>query len=273
MNDRDTVAGYIDVWREVADDNVAFLRTLGPADWTLPTDLPGWNVRYVAAHLAHLESVLAGNPQAEVDVPDLPHVKGAMNVFTESGPLARADWTTGEIIDELQASVAARHEALLARMPMDPAAPGDGFASLLGWTQGTLLANRVTDQWMHQQDIRRAIGRPGGLGGRGGAHVLGVFSRGLGYVVGKQVRPTAGTSVVIEVAGEHSSTLAVQVGDDGRAHTVEAVPADPTTHISMSFESYVILSGGRRPPAMVEAAIAGDQALGNAVLAALAVTP
>ena len=43
------------------------LRELDPDDWAKPTDLPGWNVRYIAAHLAHLESELAGNL---ADAPD-----------------------------------------------------------------------------------------------------------------------------------------------------------------------------------------------------------
>ena len=50
-------------------DVVALLRSLDEDDWSRPTDCPGWDVKAVAAHLAHLESVLAGRPQDHVEVP------------------------------------------------------------------------------------------------------------------------------------------------------------------------------------------------------------
>jgi uncharacterized protein (TIGR03083 family) len=273
MSDADRLQGYIDVWWSVVGENVALLRELDPDDWDKPTDLPGWNVRYVAAHLAHLESVLAGNPQAQVDVPPAPHIKGPMNVFTESGPLARADWPTDQIIDEIESSAAKRREALRTLMPVDPAAPGDGFAGQIGWTWETLLSNRATDQWMHQQDIRRAVNRPGGLSGPGAAHALRAYSRALPFVLGKRVGPPAGTTVVLDITGEQPATLAAEMGDDGRGAMLDAPPPEPTTHITMDFETFAILAGGRRTPEQVATTVTGDAGLAAALLADFAVTP
>lgn len=273
MGEADRLQEYIDVWWLVVAENVDLLRSLDPADWTKPTDLPGWNVRYVAAHMAHLESELAGNPQAHVDVPPADHIKGPMGVFTESGALARADWSTDEIIGDLESSAAKRRDVLAAMMPLDPKAPGDGFATAIGWTWSMLLSNRGLDQWMHQQDIRRAVGRPGGLSGPGGAHVLGSFARGLPFVVGKRIGPPAGTTVVVEITGDQRATLSVRMGDDGRATVLDTPPDDPTTRITLDFEGFIILSGGRRTPDRVPATVTGDTALGNAVLANLSVTP
>jgi uncharacterized protein (TIGR03083 family) len=273
MSEADRLQQYIDLWRVMVAENVALLRGLDADDWAKPTDLPGWNVRYIAAHLAHLESELAGNPQTSVDVPEAPHIKGPMNVFTESGPLARADWTTGEIIDEIESSAAKRDDLLRAMMPLDPKAPGDGFAVLAGWDWATLLSNRAVDQWMHQQDIRRAVDKPGGLAGPGGAHALAVFSRGLPYVVGKRIAPPPGTAVVLDITGEQPATLAATVGDDGRAGRPDTIPDDPTVHIGMAFETFIVLSGGRRTPEQVATTVSGDAELGNDVLANLAVTP
>lgn len=273
MSDAERLQRYIDVWRLIVAENVALLRDLDPDDWARPTDLPGWNVRYIAAHLAHLDSALAGNPQQQVDVPEAPHIKSPMGVFTESGPLARADWTTEEIIDEMESSAAKRAEALRTLMPVDPTAPGDGFAAVVGWSWETLLSNRVLDVWMHQQDIRRAVARPGGLIGPGGAHALALFSRSIPYVVGKRVAPPPGTSVTLDITGEHAATLAVAVGVDGRAALLDVAPADATVHLDMDFERFIILSGGRRTPDQVPVTVTGDTELGRAVLANLAVTP
>ncbi len=272
MSEADRLQQYIDLWRVMVAENVALLRELDADDWAKPTDLPGWNVRYIAAHLAHLESELAGNPQKSVDVPEAPHIKGPMNVFTESGPLARAAWTTDAVIEEIESSAAKRDDHLRAMMPLDPTAPGDGFAALAGWNWSTLLSNRAVDQWMHQQDIRRAVGKPGGLAGPGGGHALAVFSRGLTFVVGKRVAPPPGTTVVLDITGEHPATLAAMVGDDGRAARPDTIPADPTARIGMDFETFIVLSGGRRTPEQVTTAISGDTELANDVLANLAVT-
>lgn len=272
MNDAHPLQEHIDLWHQVVGENVTLLRELDPEDWTKPTDLPGWNVRYIAAHMAHLESDLAGNPQTPVDVPEAPHIKSPMGIFTESGPLARADWSTDQIIDEFASSAAKRHEALVAMMPLDPKAPGDGIARLAGWNWETLLGNRVFDLWTHQQDIRRAVNRPGGLAGPGGAHGLRHLGRSLPFVLGKKVGAPAGTSVVLEITGEHPATLAAAVGDDGRATPVDP-PSDPTARIGMDFETFMILASGRRSPDQVTTTVAGDAALAQVVLANLAVTP
>jgi uncharacterized protein (TIGR03083 family) len=272
MSDANTLQEHIDLWHQIVTENVALLRELDPADWSKPTDLPGWNVRYVAAHMAHLESDLAGNPQAQVDVPEAPHITSPMGVFTESGPLARASWSTDQIIDEFESSAAKRHEALLAMMPLDPKAPGDGFARLAGWNWETLLGNRVFDLWTHQQDIRRAVDRPGGLAGPGGAHGLRHLGRSLPFVLGKKVGAPAGTSVVLDITGEHPAVLAAAVGDDGRATSISP-PSDPTTGIAMNFETFMILASGRRSPDQVTTTTSGDSDLAAAVLANLAVTP
>jgi uncharacterized protein (TIGR03083 family) len=271
MSGSEQLLGFIDRWREVVAENVDLLRSLGPADWDKPTDLPGWNVRAVASHLAHLESELAGNPQAQVEVPPADHVTSPMSVFTESGVLARADWTTEQIIDDLESSAAKRHEALLALMPLDPQATADGFAGPAGWTWATLLSNRVIDQWMHEQDIRRAVDRPGGLTSGPAAHTFGVFARGFPFVIGKRVQPPIGTTVVLDITGEHPTTLAAAVGEDGRASRLES-PSDPTARIGMDFETYIVRSGGRRRPDQVSVTIDGDTELGEAVVANLAVT-
>ncbi|HET7735462.1 MAG TPA: maleylpyruvate isomerase family mycothiol-dependent enzyme [Nocardioidaceae bacterium] len=264
---------HIETWRQVVAENVALLRELDASDWERPTDLPGWNVRAVAAHLAHLESDLAGNPQTPVEVPDAPHVVGLMGQYTEGGPLARADWTTEQIIDELESSAAKRHQDLLAKLPLNPKESADGFAGLIGWNWATLLSNRPLDQWMHQQDIRRAVDRPGGLDSPGAAHVLGVFTKSLPYVIAKKAGAAPGTTVVVEVTGQHATTLVAAVGEDGRGALLPEAPADPSVRLTMDFETFMILSGGRRTPEQVSVTVEGDQSLGAQVLANLGVTP
>jgi uncharacterized protein (TIGR03083 family) len=273
QTDEARLGGYVDAWERAVEDVVALLRSLAPEDWSRPTDLPGWDVRAVAAHLAHLESELAGNEQTPVEVPELAHVTSPLAVYTEMGPLARASWAPVQIIDELESSAEARLEALRADPPTDsklvPAiTPGN-----IGWSWETLLSNRPLDVWMHEQDIRRAVGRPGGLDSPAAAHTAGVFARGLGFVVGKRVAPAPGTTVVLDVAGPHPVHTAVGVGDDGRGTTLAFDPQDPTVTLRMDLETFILLAGGRVAPSDVRVEVEGNQELGAQVIAAMAVTP
>jgi uncharacterized protein (TIGR03083 family) len=263
----------VEVWHGAALDALALLRQLDAADWSRPTDLPGWDVRAVAAHLAHLESELAGNPQQHVEVPEASHIRGLMGQFTEAGPLARAGWTPEQVIDELESSVRARYERLRSDPPTDPKATATGFAALLGWSWETLLTNRPLDVWMHEQDIRRATGRPGNLDSPAATHVGSVFARSLPFVLGKKVGAAPGTTVVVEVTGAHRRVLAATVGDDGRGAPLEQAPDEPTARVALDFESWILLAGGRRTADDVELTVTGDETLGRLLAERLAVTP
>ncbi len=271
-DDRTRLWGFVETWRHSIDDVVALLHSLGPEDWARPTDLPGWDVRAVAAHLAHLESELAGNRQERVEVPELAHVRSPMSRYTERGPLARAGWAPERIVTELASSVAARHAQLVADPPTDGSAAPPRTPGGIGWDWQTLLSNRCLDVWMHEQDIRRAVGRPGNLDTPGARHVVGVFTRALPYVVGKRVSPPAGTTVVWEVTGPLEGRFGVAMGDDGRAAHVPP-PEHPDVRLRMDTEAFVVLGGGRRSPRDVAVAVAGDRELGDRVLEAMAVTP
>jgi len=123
---------------------------------------------------------------------------------------------------------------------------------------------------MHEQDIRRAIVLPGGYGTLTAAHTIGVLGGGLGMVIGKRVKPPEGTTVQLDVPATDSSWhLAVR---EGRA--VEEPPTSPAdVQLTFTPEDFVVLAGGRRTPDHTNVQIAGDQELGRAILAALAITP
>ncbi|WP_370288869.1 maleylpyruvate isomerase family mycothiol-dependent enzyme [Nocardioides sp.] len=270
MSDRDLLAGYIDTWWSAVGDFVDVLDQLGPADWARPTDLPGWDVKAVASHTAHLESLLAGGPDEQADIGDPPHVTSPMGQFTEIGVVTRRDRDPAEIVEEIRRVTAARHEALRADPPTDGAAPAPGLFGMIGWNQRTLLRNRPLDVWMHEQDVRRAVGLPGGIDTPGGQHTADYLSEGFGFVVGKRVKPEPGTTAVLAVEG--SAPVAVVVGDDRRASALADVPAEPTVRLTMSREVFILRAGGRRPDA-APVQVDGDSGLAERILAELATTP
>ena len=264
------LAQLVEIWHRACNDFVALARGIPREQWDLPTDLDGWTVKDIVAHTAHLEAVLAGTPEETVEVPDAPHVKGLMGYYTEQGVIARRDRDMESLVDEIERAVATRYAALEAEPPTDPAAAPPRTPGGAPWDNQTLLSNRPLDVWVHEQDIRRAIGRPGGYDSPVATHVVHVFGRALPMVVGKRVAPPAGTTVCLAVpdAGLRST---VRVGDDGRASQVD--DQTPATTVTLSPQDFVVLCGGRRPPDSAQARIEGDEDLGRRVLAAMAVTP
>jgi uncharacterized protein (TIGR03083 family) len=272
-SDQERLSGYVASWRSAVDDVVDLLRSLDESAWSRPTDLPGWDVKGVACHLAHIESDLAGVKQKRVDLPDLPHLTAPTSRFTELGLVARADLSPAEIVDELEECARSRHEQLLAGPPTDGRGTPPRTPGKIGWDWETLLSNRVVDVWMHEQDVRRAVGRPGGMTSPAAAYTIATFARAFPFVVGKLVAPPAGTTVVLDVRGVSPVHLAVEVDDSGRATPLTTDPEQPTVTLRMDVETFTLLCGGRRPVSELPVEVAGDEGLGDKVLEAMAVTP
>lgn len=271
MSDAQRLTGLIDVWWQAVEDFTTLLEQVPEEEWSTPTDLPGWRVHDVAAHVAHLESLLAGAEHEEVDIGEPAHVTGLLGQFTEQGVVARRDHGADDLINEIRESATTRHTALLADPPDDGAAPAPGVFGLLGWSTETLLRNRPLDVWMHEQDVRRAVGRPGNLDSPAAVHTADYLAESLGYVLGKKLAAPAGTSVVLEISGH--APHAVAIGEDGRGHRLEEPPAEPTARLATDREAFILLAGGRRPVEPGAVTVTGDTGLGQRVLEQLAVTP
>jgi uncharacterized protein (TIGR03083 family) len=271
MNDASRLAELIETWRQAIAEFVALARDIPEDQWHLPTDLEGWSVKDNVAHTAHLESVLAGGPEETGPAPEAEHVKNLSGLYTEQGVASRRDRDMTELADEIEQASATRHAALQADPPTDGTAPPPKTPGDVGWTTERLLINRPVDVWMHEQDIRRAIGRPGGFDTPAARHTIATFGQALPMVVGKRVAPPAGTTVRVDVPDADQSWT-VLVSDDGRASLVDPVE-EPSVRITLGAEDFVVLAGGRRGLDAASPKIEGDAELGRAVLSQLAVTP
>ncbi|QZY28944.1 maleylpyruvate isomerase family mycothiol-dependent enzyme [Nocardioides coralli] len=259
------------LWWRAIDDYTTLLEQLSPEDWRRPTDLAGWDVFCVAAHVAHLEAMQAGNPHEETEIGEPPHVRGLMGTFTEQGVVARRDRTPDELITETRSCATTRHTQLLAEAPTDGTVAAPGVFGLIGWNLEQLLRNRPLDVWMHEQDIRRATDRRGNLESPAAVHTADYLAESLGFVLAKRVGAPAGTTVVLEVAGHPA--YAAEVGEDGRGRMLPESPDQPRARLATSRETFVLLAGGRRPELADTVSISGDEELGRAIVANLAVTP
>jgi uncharacterized protein (TIGR03083 family) len=252
-------------WRVLSD----VCTGLTEAQWKAPTDLPGWSVQDVLAHVIGTERHLQGLAPADPPPGPAPtHVRNPMGEFNESEVAARRSRPGVEVLAEWDELRELRRTTLEAAGPdyfaqpmLTPTGPG---------TMTDFLAVRILDCWVHEQDIRRAISAPGGLDTPGAEHTIDRLLRALPMVVGKRAACPEGDAVVVELTGPVTRRVTCEV-TDGRAHFVDAASSTPHTTIVMDSECYVLLTTGRRTADQVSGrvTITGDRQLAGRVVAGL----
>jgi uncharacterized protein (TIGR03083 family) len=246
------------------------LVSLTPEQWKLPTALPMWDVQANVAHVIGTEAMLLGEPSPTVDVDPagLPHIRNDIAAFNEVWVIALASASPSEMIDAYRERVVARLSELRG-LPAEAWA-ADSFTPAGPDTYGRFMRIRVMDCWMHEQDIREAVGMAGHDDG-GAAVDLAVdeMTSALGFVVGKRAGAPDGSSVTFDLTG--ASGRAIHVLVEGRATVVDSLPGGgpATVTLRMPVLRFSRLAGGRSHDVSgVE--VEGDEALGRQVLSNLA---
>lgn len=253
------------------DALVALAVEMDGADWRQSTDLPGWTVKDIYAHIVGTESMLLGRPTPDVSLPpNLPHVRNDMGRFNETWVLSYSERSGSELLGDLGEVVTERRSALAQ---MDQAA-----FDALAWTPagedtyGRYMRIRVMDQWFHEQDVREAIGRPGHLDGLAPQVVLDEITAAIGYVVGKKAALPSGTTARIDLKGPMSHRWDIEVGE--KARVVDWMSGEPDLIVTMPGATFCRVVGGRRPwdhPWVRSATVTeGDHELAEQVLSNLA---
>jgi uncharacterized protein (TIGR03083 family) len=139
-------------------------------------------------------------------------------------------------------------------------------------TYARFMQIRVFDCWMHEQDIRVALDRPGHETGPAAEESLAEIIRALGYIVGKRGRAPDGSSITITLTGPIHRVLHVVV--DGRARVVDSLDGPPTAGVALSSSLFLRLAGGRLDPhaALDCIELTGDQELATRIATNLAFT-
>jgi uncharacterized protein (TIGR03083 family) len=270
MADRVCIDQLAEIWRSTA----AACEGLSPEQWETMTDCPGWTVRDQLSHVVGTESSLLGRPSPAPAPAGLAHVHNAMGELNEAWVEARRRLPGEKVLAEFQEVTGARIAALRAMTDEELEA---GTPSPLGVVPyATFMDVRVMDCWTHEQDIRRALGRPGHLEGAAPTAAIWRLVSSLGYVVGKRVGAPEGTTVVLELAPHSAVSTVAVVVRDGRAQPTDP-PADPAVRITTDPETYARLAAGRwtGDHAVAEGRVAfkGDEALGRQVVDSLSITP
>jgi uncharacterized protein (TIGR03083 family) len=245
---------------------------LSATEWGLPTECPGWDVKDQLSHLIGVERSLLGEPAPDWDGPLGPHVKNPAGAMNEPwvavrrplpGPRVRAEFV--EVTGARLAQLGERTEEEWAVVGWSPV--GDV-------PYAVFMEVRAFDSWVHEQDVRHALDRPGGGGNGASALSLDRVQGAMPFVVGKQAGCAEGTAVRFDVSGPGRDARAFTIAvEGGRARTVGDEVAPPTATLSLSSIDFVRLGCGRATAAQVEAeggvALSGDAAVGRTVLGAM----
>src|ERR1700683_1948503 len=160
------VGAMAQVWASL----IGVCEQIGDTGWDQDTDCPGWTVKDQLSHLIGIERMLLGEepPAPLEEVPE--HVTNAFGEMNEACVEARRRTPGKEVFAELVETTNQRLDELRAM-------PKTKFDEICWSPVGQVpyrefMETRILDTWAHEQDIRRAVGRPGGRNGVGEAVTL-----------------------------------------------------------------------------------------------------
>jgi uncharacterized protein (TIGR03083 family) len=241
------------------------------AEWATPTDLPGWDVKDNLSHIIGTERMMQGLPATPHRAPPMPYVRNAIGEAGEHEVDARRGLPGATVLAEWNELAALRlrtlragDDAYFGQEMMNPTGPG---------TLADFLHVRVLDCWVHEQDMRRALGRPGHLAGPAAEHTIDRLLRTMPIVVGKRAATPEGRAVELRITadpvlGGVTRTLVYEV-QNGRAAAVATPQQPPLAIVTIDTEGFLVLATGRRTADRVPGEVAGDVVLGTAVLSNL----
>ncbi|HEX4162046.1 MAG TPA: maleylpyruvate isomerase family mycothiol-dependent enzyme [Acidimicrobiales bacterium] len=240
-------------------------------EWALPTECPGWDVKDQLSHLIGIERTIMGEAAPQWDGPRGDHVKNDFAAMNEAWVAVRRPLDGAAVRAEFVEVTGTRLGQLEERTEEEWA--------VVGWSPvgqvpyAVFMEVRAFDSWVHEQDARRALDRPGGCGNLASAISLGRVESAMPFVVGKKAGCADGTAVRFAIEGPGDDARAFTVAVEGsRARTVDE-GVTPTVTLSLSNLDFLRLGCGRATAAQVQAAggiaMEGDAAVGRQVLGAM----
>jgi uncharacterized protein (TIGR03083 family) len=256
---------------------VALLRGLGPDDWERPTACALWSVRDITAHLLdddlrRLSFHRDGQaPPTGAPVDSYASLVALINRMNAEW-VAVARRMSPRVLIELLEVTGPMVVALFRSI--DPHAPAHwpvAWAGEVASEHWFDVGRDYSERWLHQQQIRDAVGAAP-LAGRDWLHpVLALFVRAVPIAYHAMDRPE-GTAMVVAIEGPAGGAWTLH-REGGAWRLLEGRHPAPEATVTMSDDTaWRLFSKGLKgeiPGSRVR--IEGDQALGEVVLGALAV--
>jgi uncharacterized protein (TIGR03083 family) len=263
MTDQQVVDLMEHVWSSID----SLCSPLTETQWKTPTDCPGWSVQDQISHIVGSESGILGNPRPDHTPQDTSYVKNDVGQSNEVLVDFRRSWPGQQVLDEFRDLSGQRltylrglTEEQFATEMQTPIGPG---------TVTEFIRIRIMDAWVHEQDIRRALGIPGELDSAVAAHAIGRVARAMPFVVARKAQAPDSATVVFDITGPAGQVVPVAV-EGGRGNRLDSEPESPTVRITADVETFACLGCGRWDPAEAlssgKITVTGDTALGETIV-------
>ncbi|MEV0090319.1 maleylpyruvate isomerase family mycothiol-dependent enzyme [Streptomyces sp. NPDC050738] len=265
---------YADAWTHSIEAISELVGPLVEGEWNRATPCPGWSIRDIVSHIIGVECEQLGDPRPIHTLPrDLYHVQTEHQRYMEMQVDVRRHHTGPEMTADLEYTIIRRARQLRNenRQPETKVRAPLGAETTLELA----LRMRAFDIWVHEQDLRTALNRPGNLDSPGAYVARDNFLAVLPKVVAKDAGAPPNSAVVFDIHGPVEFMRTVRIDADGHG-TVDGAPSlGPLATIVMDWETYFRLATGRVRAAAVADRIKaeGDQDLAAAILREFAVTP
>lgn len=268
-----TLQPYADAWTHSIDAISEITQSLVEGEWNRRTPCPGWSVRDVVSHVIGLDCEMLGDPRPIHSLPrDLFHVTNEHQRYNEMQVDVRRHHTAPEMTSELEYTVIRRNRQLRN----ESRDPGTKVRGPMGSeiTLEQAMRTHAFEVWVHEQDLRTALGRPGNLDSPGAYVARDVLLEALPGVVAQGADAPRSSAVVFDVHGPVEFLRTIRVDIQGRG-TLETAPAlGPAATLTLDWETYVRLACGRVTPEAVADRVKteGEPDLAAAILRNFAVT-
>ncbi|MFF2326539.1 MULTISPECIES: maleylpyruvate isomerase family mycothiol-dependent enzyme [unclassified Streptomyces] len=264
---------YADAWTHSIESIAELVKPLAEGEWNRRTPCPAWSVRDVVSHIIGMECEQLGDPRPIHTLPrDLYHVQNDFARYMEMQVDVRRHHTAPEMTSELEYTII-RRARQLRNETRDPETM---VRAPLGAEQTLELALRMRafDVWVHEQDLRATLGRPGNLDSPGSTIARDTLLAALPKVVAKDAGAPANSAIVLDVHGSVEFLRTVRVDAEGRGSVDGSPSLGPAVTLAMDWETYSRLACGRVRAATVadRIKVEGDQDLAAAILQNFAVT-
>lgn len=271
MNSSRTFDNLLDAWLSASLEVREIVAGLTPTQLGLPTGCSAWNVQDIFAHIIDIEWLMSGQPPMdhEPDWESLPEL-GRSGRVTEIGVDGRRNRTLAELLPEFDEVIALRRTQLMSG--------SHDLASLVkgptgtDWTLQKSFEMRINDTWVHGQDIRTAMGQPGGLESPAAQISAQSLMEMLPMAWAKSVQAPVGSTLEVRITTPFALTTQVTIHPDGRAGLTQ----DQTPAVLVEGEWGVLLPllTGRTDDAELKTAlsVSGDSELAGRLLAKMAIT-
>lgn len=281
----DGLSGLLDAFDQTVQAVIDLGWSCRDDDFATTTARPGWTIKEHISHVVATERTFAALRRREAPVPedaghDEEQLRDEFVRAVEADVLARNRWSGREVVTEL----ADFHPERMRQLREYDADVETVIGGVMGadTTFGQALRARISDVWVHEQDIRGALGRPGDLDSPAAAVFTAAVLNALPRIAAVGARIDPGQAVVFDVTGPVQAREGVRVRIDEHGNPWGALLFSgkdrpegdeqlEVTTIQLTTDALTRRAAGRRSTSEIRFTVNGDEELAQRLLDALVI--